>query len=215
MTVTTPQSITISKNYLSGRNPQTLATWREQQRSRDNIKDGRTYSCTTTPYTLTTNPDKIVMFAPDVATLWPGAIVQGKYRSTFCPSHGENRGSSPLGSANKIRHFWHRTGAKVRSVPEVSRRQFKRRAPHCPSRGRWCIRCAVRVSDVCQALIGPELCELLHIGSRITDPCLQQETVHGWEHQMSIEFDRSYIEEVVMLSGLGFLFLILAAVMPA
>ena len=68
----------------------------------DNIKDGRTYSCTTTPYTLTTNPDKIVMFAPDVATLWPGAIVQGKYRSTFCPSHGENRGSSPLGSANKI-----------------------------------------------------------------------------------------------------------------
>jgi hypothetical protein len=31
---------------------------------------------------------------------------------------------------------------------------------------------------------------------------------------MSIKFDRSYIEEVVMLSGLA-LFLILAAVMPA
>ena len=58
------------------------------------------------------------------------------------------------------------------------------------------------------------MCELLHIGSRITDPCLQQGTVHGWERQMSIEFDRSYIEEVVMLSGLA-LFLILAAVMPA
>ena len=39
-------------------------------------------------------------------------------------------------------------------------------------------------------------------------------TLHGWERQMSIEFDRSYIEEVVMLSGLA-LFLILAAVMPA
>ena len=37
---------------------------------------------------------------------------------------------------------------------------------------------------------------------------------HGWERQMSIEFDRSYIEEVLMLSGLA-LFLILAAVMPA
>ena len=31
---------------------------------------------------------------------------------------------------------------------------------------------------------------------------------------MSIEFDRSYIDEVLMLSGLA-LFLILAAVMPA
>ena len=48
-------------------------------------------------------------------------------------------------------------------------------ALHCPSRGRWCVGCAVRVSDVCQVELGPELCELLHIGSRITDPCLQQE----------------------------------------
>ena len=32
--------------------------------------------------------------------------------------------------------------------------------------------------------------------------------------EITIEFDRSYIEEVVMLSGLA-LFLILAAVMPA
>ena len=38
--------------------------------------------------------------------------------------------------------------------------------------------------------------------------------VQGWKRQMSIEFDRSYIEEVLMLSGLA-LFLILAAVMPA
>ena len=52
------------------------------------------------------------------------------------------------------------------------------------------------------------------LGVGIADPCLQQETVHRWERQMSIEFDRSYVEEVLMLSGLA-LFLILAAVMPA
>ncbi|ANY85535.1 hypothetical protein BB934_45795 (plasmid) [Microvirga ossetica] len=34
-------------------------------------------SCTTTPYSLTTNPDKIVTFAPDVAATWPGALMQG------------------------------------------------------------------------------------------------------------------------------------------
>jgi hypothetical protein len=39
-------------------------------------------------------------------------------------------------------------------------------------------------------------------------------TAHGWERQMSIEFNHSYVEEVVMLGALA-LFLALAAVMPA
>ena len=38
--------------------------------------------------------------------------------------------------------------------------------------------------------------------------------VHGWERQMSIEFNHNYIEDVVM-RGARALFLILAAVMPA
>ena len=58
------------------------------------------------------------------------------------------------------------------------------------------------------------MCELLHIGSCDCRSMFATGTVHGWERQMSIEFDRSYIEEVLMLSGLA-LFLILAAVMPA
>jgi hypothetical protein len=39
---------------------------------------GRThYDCTTTPYSLTTSPDKIVTFNPDAGKLWLGALLQG------------------------------------------------------------------------------------------------------------------------------------------
>lgn len=44
---------------------------------KEEVHDGSTMSCTTTPYTLTKNPDQIVMFAPDASTLWPGALIQG------------------------------------------------------------------------------------------------------------------------------------------
>jgi thiol-activated cytolysin len=39
--------------------------------------DGKTLWCTTTTYTLTNNPDEIVLYSPDVETLWLGALVQG------------------------------------------------------------------------------------------------------------------------------------------
>ena len=35
------------------------------------------YICRETPYTLTENPDEIVMFSPDREILWPGAFIQG------------------------------------------------------------------------------------------------------------------------------------------
>lgn len=35
------------------------------------------YTCTTTPYTITRNPDKIVTFNPDASKLWLGALLQG------------------------------------------------------------------------------------------------------------------------------------------
>lgn len=40
--------------------------------------DNRTYRCTTTPYSLTTTPEKIVTFNPTVDVLWPGALIQGR-----------------------------------------------------------------------------------------------------------------------------------------
>jgi hypothetical protein len=36
------------------------------------------YDCTTTPYTLTETPDKIVTFNPDANVLWAGALLQGQ-----------------------------------------------------------------------------------------------------------------------------------------
>ena len=44
----------------------------------DTILDGVTYTCTTTPYTLTANPNEIVTLNPDSNILWPGALLQGK-----------------------------------------------------------------------------------------------------------------------------------------
>ena len=59
------------------------------------------------------------------------------------------------------------------------------------------------------------VCELLHSQSERTDHiiCIRIGHEHR-ERQMSFEFDRTYLEEVVMLSALA-LFLILAFVMPA
>lgn len=37
-----------------------------------------TYSCVSVPYTMSDNPQKIVMYSPDREILWPGALIQGK-----------------------------------------------------------------------------------------------------------------------------------------
>jgi Thiol-activated cytolysin/FG-GAP-like repeat len=42
-----------------------------------------TYQCTSTPYSMTTNPREIVMYDPDVAIVWPGALIQGKSRKAL------------------------------------------------------------------------------------------------------------------------------------
>jgi hypothetical protein len=39
--------------------------------------EGTTYKCTTSPYSLTATPDKIVTLDPDVNILWLGALLQG------------------------------------------------------------------------------------------------------------------------------------------
>jgi hypothetical protein len=40
--------------------------------------DRTAYDCTTTPYSITETPDKIVTFSPDANVLWAGALLQGK-----------------------------------------------------------------------------------------------------------------------------------------
>lgn len=44
----------------------------------DEVVDGVRYRCTTTPYTITRNPEKIVTLDPDANVLWPGALIQGR-----------------------------------------------------------------------------------------------------------------------------------------
>ncbi|HEX5640443.1 MAG TPA: thiol-activated cytolysin family protein [Burkholderiaceae bacterium] len=44
------------------------------------------YTCTTTRYSITTTPEKIVMFSPDRELVWPGALIQGR-------SHRDGLGS--------------------------------------------------------------------------------------------------------------------------
>lgn len=36
------------------------------------------YACTTTPYSIRTNPAQIVMYSPDKEILWPGSLIQGR-----------------------------------------------------------------------------------------------------------------------------------------
>jgi hypothetical protein len=45
-----------------------------------------TYACTSTPYTMTDTPEKIVMYSPDTEVMYPGALIQGK-------SHRDGLGS--------------------------------------------------------------------------------------------------------------------------
>ncbi len=40
--------------------------------------DEVTYDCTSTPYSMTSTPEAIVMYSPDVEILWPGALIQGR-----------------------------------------------------------------------------------------------------------------------------------------
>ena len=44
------------------------------------------YQCTETPYTMTDNPERIVMYDPDRSILWAGSLIQGK-------SHRDGRGA--------------------------------------------------------------------------------------------------------------------------
>ncbi|MFO7539795.1 MAG: thiol-activated cytolysin family protein, partial [Chloroflexota bacterium] len=40
--------------------------------------DGGLYTCTTTPYSITKNPQEIAIHNPDAAVLWPGALIRGR-----------------------------------------------------------------------------------------------------------------------------------------
>lgn len=43
----------------------------------EEMVDDVNYSCTTTPYSLTQTPEKVVTLNPDVEILWPGSLLQG------------------------------------------------------------------------------------------------------------------------------------------
>jgi hypothetical protein len=40
--------------------------------------DGTLYTCKTTKYSITHNPSEIVLYNPDAAVLWPGALIRGR-----------------------------------------------------------------------------------------------------------------------------------------
>jgi hypothetical protein len=40
--------------------------------------DNNLYACTTTPYSITKNPQEIAVHNPDAAVLWPGALIRGR-----------------------------------------------------------------------------------------------------------------------------------------
>lgn len=44
----------------------------------EEVIDGVVYNCTTTPYSLTRTPEKIVTLNPDVEVLWVGSLLQGE-----------------------------------------------------------------------------------------------------------------------------------------
>lgn len=44
----------------------------------DDTIEGEPYRCTTTPYSMTRTPDRIVTLNPDVEILWVGSLLQGK-----------------------------------------------------------------------------------------------------------------------------------------
>lgn len=46
--------------------------------AKEQIVDDQVYSCETQNYSLTKNPEQIVMFDPNAGIIWPGALIQGK-----------------------------------------------------------------------------------------------------------------------------------------
>ena len=44
----------------------------------EEVVEGTTYECETTPYSITRTPDKIVTMNPDQEVLWPGSLLQGQ-----------------------------------------------------------------------------------------------------------------------------------------
>jgi hypothetical protein len=54
-----------------------LPTGHEPVTSEETTASGDLYTCTTTPYSLTQNPDEIALHNPDAAVLWPGALIRG------------------------------------------------------------------------------------------------------------------------------------------
>ncbi len=67
---------------------------------------GVSYQCKSIPYTITNNPNHIVMYSPDREILYPGALIQGK-------SHAD-----PLGSLLGLQ-IAERTPIKV-SIPDFA-----------------------------------------------------------------------------------------------
>jgi hypothetical protein len=45
---------------------------------KETAPDGGLYTCTTTPYSITKNPQEIAVHNPDAAVLWPGALIRGR-----------------------------------------------------------------------------------------------------------------------------------------
>jgi hypothetical protein len=58
--------------------PSTAAAPVGNPASLEELLGNDTYECTTTRYTVTDTPAKIVMYSPDVEILWPGALIQGQ-----------------------------------------------------------------------------------------------------------------------------------------
>ena len=55
-----------------------IALYQPKKTSYNTSFEGVEYDCTSTPYSLTETPDKIVTLNPDVKALWPGSLLQGQ-----------------------------------------------------------------------------------------------------------------------------------------
>jgi hypothetical protein len=54
-----------------------VPTSQEPVTSEETAANGGLYTCTTTQYSVTKNPDEIALHNPDAAVLWPGALIRG------------------------------------------------------------------------------------------------------------------------------------------
>lgn len=54
-----------------------VPTGQEPVTAEETAGNGGLYTCTTTPYSITKNPDEIALHNPDAAVLWPGALIRG------------------------------------------------------------------------------------------------------------------------------------------